>query len=80
MPPGSVRKANPLNPLEILHLAFVLLRSLAAVKCPEIAALAGLFVLLARIEPVFSVFDFSDRLSLPEPLLPFEVARGLLDR
>ena len=41
--------------LEALDLAFVLLGARARVERAEVAALAGVRVLLARIEPVFAI-------------------------
>lgn len=52
-------------PFEILNLAFVLLGGFAGVEGAEVAAAAGLFIFLARIEAVFSGFEFSDHRSLP---------------
>jgi hypothetical protein len=47
-------------PLEVLNLAFVLLGGAFALEGAEVAALAGLRVLLARIEPVFAGFELAD--------------------
>src|ERR1700742_3923487 len=47
-------------PLEILHIAFVLLCRSARLEGAEIAALAGLRIDLAGIEPVFAGLQFAD--------------------
>jgi hypothetical protein len=47
-------------PLEILHGAFVLFRSLARFEGAEVAALAGLRIYLPGIEPVFAGLQFAD--------------------
>ena len=52
-------------PLEILHGAFMFLRGFLSVKRAEVATLARLGILLARIEPVLSGFQFSDHDELP---------------
>ena len=43
----------------------MLLRSLFGVERAEVAALAGLGILLARIETILAGFEFSDHLNLP---------------
>ena len=53
--PGSpTSEHQALVPLEILHRVFVSLGGGARSERPEIAASSGLWVLLARIEPVFA--------------------------
>src|ERR1700742_4427693 len=47
-------------PLEILHVAFVPLCRSARLEGAEIAALAGLRIDLAGIEPVFAGLQFAD--------------------
>jgi hypothetical protein len=42
--------------LEILHFAFALLGGLTGLESAEIAALSGLGVFLARIEPTFGFY------------------------
>src|SRR6185437_1732098 len=51
-------------PLEILHFALVLLGRRARLERSEIAALAGVRIGLARIEPVLASFEFADHRSL----------------
>src|SRR5579863_1651276 len=63
-----------LVPLEILHGAFVLFGSLARVEGPQVAALAGLAVLLAGIEPVLAGGELADH----EPVLYFRSKRILM--
>src|SRR6185437_4389856 len=46
--------------LEVLHLALVLLRRGARLEGAEVAALAGLGIGLARIEPVFARSELAD--------------------
>src|ERR1043165_5992230 len=49
-----------LVPLEVLHGPLVLLRRLARLERAEMAALAGLRILFARVEPVFARFQLAD--------------------
>ena len=42
--------------LKVLHLALVLLRFFLCVERAEVAALAGLWILLARIETILAGF------------------------
>jgi hypothetical protein len=50
----------PLVPLEILHVALVLFRSLPRSEGAEVAALAGLRIYFSGIEPVFAGLQFAD--------------------
>ena len=50
-------------PLEVLHGALVLLRRRARFERAEVAALAGLRIDPAGIEPVFAGSQFSDHLT-----------------
>jgi len=45
--PGAAEASAPSMPLEILHLALMLLRRLARLECPQVPPLAGLLILLA---------------------------------
>ena len=82
---GSDRSARPassatrLMPLEILHVALVLLGGRARLEGAEIAALAGLRIGLAGIEPVFAGLQFADHGGGPVqmPSLSIAVAGGL---
>jgi len=47
-------------PLEVLHGALVLLGGLARLERAEVAALAGLRILLARVEPIFTRLQLAD--------------------
>src|SRR5262249_48459002 len=49
-----------LVPLEVLHLALVLLRRTFAGEGCEVAPLAGAWTFLARIEPVLAGLEFAD--------------------
>ena len=55
-----IRETKILMPLEILHLALVALGRGAGIESAEIAALAGLRVCLARVEPVFAGGELAD--------------------
>jgi hypothetical protein len=58
--------------LEILDLAFVLLSRRPAVEGAQVAAFAGLWVLLARIKPVLAGRQFADHgIFLSWPFLSF---------
>ena len=50
-------------PLEELHGFLMLLRRRARLERAEVAALAGLGIFLARIEPVFAGSEFADHCS-----------------
>ena len=52
----------PLMLLEVLHLTLVLLSLFHRGEGAEIAALTGRRIFLARIEAVFSGFEFADHL------------------
>src|SRR5471032_2459462 len=59
--PGSFPSADwPVCVLEVLDCALVRLRLLARGEGAEIAPQAGLWVLLARVEPVLAVLEFAD--------------------
>jgi hypothetical protein len=55
--PSQAPPPLPSLQLEILHLPLVLLGRLARIERAEVPPLAGLFVLLARLEAVFSFFQ-----------------------
>jgi hypothetical protein len=55
-----MKSAVNLMPLEELNFAFVLLRSFPCPERPEIAALTGLGVLLARIQAILSRLELSN--------------------
>src|SRR5512133_156624 len=55
-----------LPPLEVLHVALVLLRGLACRKRAEIAAFAGARVDLARVEAIFARRKLADHDGAPE--------------
>lgn len=55
-----IRETKASMPLEILHGALVLLGPSAARKRAEIAPPAGLGILLARVQPVFSGHKLAD--------------------
>src|ERR1700716_719577 len=63
--------------LEVLHGAFVLLGCAARLEGAEVAALAGLGIGLARIEPVFTGCELADHeaasscAAIPLPASPF---------
>jgi hypothetical protein len=59
-------------PFEILHGALVLLRRGARIEGAEIAAPAGLRILLARIEPVFAGRQFADHGDAPNVVFMFK--------
>ncbi|MGN6310204.1 MAG: hypothetical protein ACTHNN_11675 [Xanthobacteraceae bacterium] len=46
--------------LEVLDFALMLLGGSAASKCAEVAALAGFWINLARIDPILSRFEFAN--------------------
>src|SRR4051794_18565100 len=54
--------------LEVLHRAFVLLGGGAGAEGAQIAALAGLRILLARVEPVLAGFQLADHGGPPSPI------------
>src|SRR5262245_310411 len=61
--PAEASKMPPVacsGPFEVLHCALVLFGSGAGFECSQIPPLAGLRVLLARIEPVRAVLEFAD--------------------
>ena len=53
--------------LEILHVALVLLGRLTRVERSEIAALAGLWIGLFRVQPVLTGFQLADHFAPPLP-------------
>src|SRR5258707_307015 len=57
---GGRRRPMRSVPLEILHVSLVLFRRRARVESAEIAALAGLGIDLAGIEPVLARLQFAD--------------------
>src|SRR5262245_27279459 len=63
-PRGMTILPTLVSSLEELNGAFVLLGLLARREGAQVPALAGLRVLLARIEPVLARFDFADHRSL----------------
>src|ERR1700688_1105992 len=65
-------------PLEILHVAFVLLRRLLAGESAEIAPPAGARIFLARVEPVLAGLEFADHWTLPSSGLIHEAASRFL--
>ena len=75
--PQGETASGELVPLEILHRAFVLFGRRARLEGAEIAALAGLRVRLARIEPVFAGSEFADHADFHETT-PEETRRGRL--
>src|SRR3954452_14776766 len=62
--PQSVLELRRSMPLEILHLALVLLGGSFRGKRGEIAPPSGAWIDLARIEPVFARFQLADHRSL----------------
>ena len=63
--------------LEVLNLALVLLRLLEIRKRPQVPPLSRGSVLLARVQPVFTRFQFADhvRVDAPALLAYIEIAR-----
>src|SRR3546814_18996446 len=68
----------PSVPFEILHFALMLIGSRARSERAEVAALPGLGILLARIEPKFAGCQLSDHTRTHRPqLCGFESQRTL---
>src|SRR3546814_5707985 len=68
----------PSVPFEILHFALMLLGSRARRERAEVAALPGLGILLARIEPIFAGCQLSDHTRTNRPrLCGFQCQRTL---
>src|SRR3546814_15437903 len=68
----------PSVPFEILHFALMLLGSRARRERAEVAALPGLGILLARIEPIFAGCQLSDHTRTNRPrLCGFQCQRPL---
>jgi len=57
---GACRHATLGGALEVLHRALVLFRGGACLEGAQVAALAGVLILLARVEAVLTGFEFAD--------------------
>jgi hypothetical protein len=60
---GAIRRDASSMPLEMLHRAFVLFGRCARLEGAEIAASAGLRILLSGVEPVLARLEFPDHLT-----------------
>ena len=63
-----LRITNQLTSLEVLHSSFVFFCGCSRIKGPKVFTLAGLRILLPRVEPILSRFKFSNHLKR-DPML-----------